>query len=81
MIVYLNCSTILSVFRLSEQAPKEMSPHSARWGKILLPLVAHNAIKVRERVLSVIEMTLEMLLTNQKELASNTVPVFKSVSN
>ena len=58
-----------------------MTPQSARWGKVLLPLVAHNAIKVRERVLAVLEMTLDMLLANQKDLTASVVPTFKSVSN
>lgn len=66
-------------YRLSEQASKEMTPYSARWGKILLPMVAHTAIKVRERVLAVIEAALNMLLTNQKELTASVIPVFKSV--
>ena len=58
-----------------------MSHHAARWGKVLLPMVAHSAIKVRERVLEVIETRLEMLLTNQREvLAAGRVPIFKSVS-
>lgn len=67
-----------TIARLTEQAPKEMTPQSARWGKVLLPLVAHNAIKVRERVLAVLEMTLDMLLANQKDLTASVVPTFKS---
>ena len=58
-----------------------MAHHAARWGKVLLPMVAHSAVKVRKRVLEVIESRLEMLLTNQREaLAASLVPVFKSVS-
>ena len=57
-----------------------MKPESARWGKHVLLQLAHNAIKVRERALTVIENTLEMLLANQKELTTSVVPSFKSVS-
>lgn len=50
-----------------------------RWGKLLLPLMAHKATKINEKALEVVKLELPTLLQHQKELAQALIPEFKLV--
>ncbi|KAK3108131.1 hypothetical protein FSP39_001720 [Pinctada imbricata] len=66
------------VYRLLEQCPKDTRQHAVLWGKLVLPLLVHGAVKIREKAFDVIKKELSTLACNQKELGSWLSTEFKS---
>jgi hypothetical protein len=50
-----------------------------RWGKLLIPLVVHGAIQVREGALTQIEQNLDKLKDVHKDLIADLKPVIRQV--
>lgn len=66
-------------FRLLKDYRKEMDSLTLRWGKLLLPLMAHRATKIHEKALEVVKSELPSLLQHQRELVQALIPEFKLV--
>ncbi|KAJ8314232.1 hypothetical protein KUTeg_008793, partial [Tegillarca granosa] len=64
--------------RLLEQVPAEMEIETLRWSKLVLPLVVHNAVKVREAVRELVISQLPTLLKHREKLAQNIMGEFKT---
>lgn len=75
---------IISLFyflcRLLKDYRREMESHALRWGKLLLPLMAHRAIKIHERALEVVKAEFSAVLIHQRELSQALIPEFKLVT-
>lgn len=56
-----------------------MDSLTLRWGKLLLPLMAHRATKIHEKALDVVKSELLSLLQHQRELVQALIPEFKLV--
>lgn len=56
-----------------------MDSLTLRWGKLLLPLMAHRATKIHEKALEVVKSELPSLLQHQRELVQALIPEFKLV--
>ncbi|XP_071476292.1 uncharacterized protein [Diadema antillarum] len=65
------------IIRLNEQLPDVMAPHAARWGKVLLPNVAHTATKIRERAVHGVQTGLVAMTKCQAELVPSLVSELK----
>ncbi|XP_060601192.1 telomere-associated protein RIF1-like isoform X2 [Ruditapes philippinarum] len=68
---------ISTIERLNSQAPNEMRSMALRWGKLLIPLVVHGAIQVREGALTQIEQNLDKLKEVHKDLIADLKPVIR----
>lgn len=66
--------------RLLKDYRREMESHALRWGKLLLPLMAHRAIKIHERALEVVKAEFSAVLIHQRELSQALIPEFKLVT-
>ncbi|XP_067648705.1 telomere-associated protein RIF1-like [Haliotis asinina] len=65
------------ISRFVEQIPAEMKSGCPKWGKLVVPLVAHPAIKIRERVLPLLDTCLPWMV-NIKELRTVLVQDFRT---
>ncbi|XP_056007115.1 telomere-associated protein RIF1-like isoform X2 [Ostrea edulis] len=65
------------IYRLLKDYRREMESHALRWGKLLLPLMAHRAIKIHERALEVVKAEFSAVLIHQRELSQALIPEFK----
>ncbi|XP_061193994.1 telomere-associated protein RIF1-like [Saccostrea echinata] len=65
------------IYRLLKDYRREMDDHIVRWGKLLLPLMAHKAPKIHQSALEVVKTELPALLSHQKELVQALIPEFK----
>ncbi|XP_072179822.1 uncharacterized protein [Diadema setosum] len=65
------------IIRLNEQLPDVMAPHAARWGKVLIPNVAHSATKIRERAAHGVQTGLVAMTKCQAELVPSLVSELK----
>lgn len=65
------------IYRLLKDYRKEMDSLTLRWGKLLLPLMAHRATKIHEKALEVVKSELPSLLQHQRELVQALIPEFK----
>ncbi|KAL4222923.1 DNA-binding protein rif1 [Mactra antiquata] len=68
---------INTIDRLICQVNNEMCKMSCRWGKLLVPLVVHGAVRVRERALDVIDNARTVLKDNMKALATSLKPLIQ----
>lgn len=68
-------------YRLLKDYRKEMDSLTLRWGKLLLPLMAHRAAKIHEKALEVVKLELPALLQHQRELVQALIPEFKLVGH
>ncbi|XP_062606334.1 telomere-associated protein RIF1-like [Saccostrea cucullata] len=65
------------IYRLLKDHRREMEGHIVRWGKLLLPLMAHKAPKIHQSALEVVKTELPALLSHQRELVQALIPEFK----
>ncbi|XP_046571029.1 LOW QUALITY PROTEIN: telomere-associated protein RIF1-like [Haliotis rubra] len=65
------------VSRFVDQIPAEMKSSCPKWAKLVVTLVAHPAIKIRERVLPLLDTCLPWMVSN-KELRTGLVQDFRT---